>query len=366
MRRIRGERRQLVAGAVLLLAAASGRPVQGSLEGHVRDAEGRGLTGASVEALGGGPRVETDASGRFRLLRPAIPRLLVRRIGFAPETLHVASLPDTGIRVVLRRLGRALDPVVVVGHRNLIGPLAAFYRRRASGNGRFLTEDQIARRNARRMSDLLRGIPGFRVDQRRTGMSALRVRGSVAGPAVWLDGVPMSARDVDLDGIDPRTLAAMEVYSGSATVPIEFSGATGGAGTIVLWTRQGEALPRRRRAGDATAGEELAALLERETVWPADSVEARTEPLGTTPLQPIFPDSLLSAGIGGAVEVEFVVDSTGQVRRETFGVVWSTHPAFSEAVRRAVEARRFVPARRHGRAVSQLVQLPFRFVPDRD
>ena len=41
-----------------------------------------------------------------------------------------------------------------------------------------------------------------------------------------------------------------------------------------------------------------------------------------------------------------------------------THPAFVDAVRRVVEARRYVPATRQGRAVAQLVQLPYEFLPE--
>ncbi|MGH7720447.1 MAG: TonB family protein [Gemmatimonadaceae bacterium] len=70
---------------------------------------------------------------------------------------------------------------------------------------------------------------------------------------------------------------------------------------------------------------------------------------------------LHAAGATGGVVAEFVVDTAGRVELETFNVVSSTHPRFTEAVRRALPAARFTPALLAGRRVRQLVQLPFRF-----
>jgi protein TonB len=77
---------------------------------------------------------------------------------------------------------------------------------------------------------------------------------------------------------------------------------------------------------------------------------------------PQYPDSLRRAGIEGRTQVEFVVDSLGVPDMETFGTVLSTHPRFTEEVRRAVGAARFTAAVKDGRRVRQLVQLSFRFV----
>ncbi|MFM9012425.1 MAG: energy transducer TonB, partial [Gemmatimonadota bacterium] len=68
-------------------------------------------------------------------------------------------------------------------------------------------------------------------------------------------------------------------------------------------------------------------------------------------------------GMPGDVEVEFVVDATGDIRMDTFGVVSATHPQLVEAVRRSLVDCRFVPARKAGVAVAQLVQYPVRFEP---
>jgi hypothetical protein len=51
------------------------------------------------------------------------------------------------------------------------------------------------------------------------------------------------------------------------------------------------------------------------------------------------------------------------VETETFGIVSTTHPQLTEAVRQAVLDSRFHPAVLGGRRVRQVVQQPFEFVP---
>jgi TonB family protein len=357
-------------GLALALALAPGvAGAQEVLAGSVRDHFGRPLAGVEVRQIEGGRRAETDERGAFRLsvVDGSGARLEVRRIGFRPETVAVPAAGAPPLQLVLARVGTVLDPVFVHGRRDLQGPLAGFYRRMSQGNGRFLTQEQIERSTARRMSDMLRGIPGLRVDQKRTGANAYRLRGATVNPIIWVDGIPLGGGEIDLDAYDPRTFAGIEIYSGAATVPPEFTSGrsfSGAGGTIVLWTRQGQQGTRRRRPGEPSPAQVLAALLGRDEVWPVDSVDVAAALIGPAPFQPIYPDSLFNAGSGGQVEVEFVVDAAGRVRMETFGVVSSSHPSLAEAVRRAVEFRSFVPATRQGRPVPQLVQLPFAFVPD--
>lgn len=351
---------------VFVPALAGAQP---ALTGSVRDQFGRPLAGAEVRQLDGAQRTETDERGAFRLGVSVASgaRLEVRRIGFRPETVSVPATGAPPLQLVLARVGTVLDPVFVHGRRDLQGPLAGFYRRMSQGNGRFLTQEQIERSTARRMSDLLRGIPGLRVDQKRTGANAYRLRGATVNPIIWVDGIPLGGGEVDLEAYDPRTFAGIEIYSGAATVPPEFTSGrsySSSGGTIVLWTRQGQQGTRRRRPGEPSPAQVLAELLGRDEVWPVDSVEVPAALIGPAPFQPIYPDSLFNSGSGGQVEVEFVVDAAGRVRMETFGVVSSSHPSLAESVRRAVEFRSFVPATRQGRPVPQLVQLPFAFVPD--
>jgi TonB family protein len=76
---------------------------------------------------------------------------------------------------------------------------------------------------------------------------------------------------------------------------------------------------------------------------------------------PRYPLELKQAGIQGGIVAEFVIDTTGRVRRDTFRVIRATHAGFVVPVRTALEEMRFLPAERAGRRVAQLAVQPFLF-----
>ncbi len=103
-------------------------------------------------------------------------------------------------------------------------------------------------------------------------------------------------------------------------------------------------------------------MVETLTIFTSDQVDKRAEPDRGHPLDVRYPPALFAAGVAGSVLAEFVVDTSGKVEYESLGIVSSTHPLFSEAVRRALESARYTPAMRRGIAVRQIVQQPFDFV----
>ena len=74
-----------------------------------------------------------------------------------------------------------------------------------------------------------------------------------------------------------------------------------------------------------------------------------------------YPIALRDQGIEGEVLAQFVVDSSGRPRLDTFRILRSTHPAFAEAVTAWLPNARFYPAEIGGRHVAQMVQMPFTF-----
>jgi len=83
-------------------------------------------------------------------------------------------------------------------------------------------------------------------------------------------------------------------------------------------------------------------------------------------LAPEYPGSLLRDRRSGRVLTEFVVDTTGAVVPGTIGIISSSHPLFSLAAREALSQAQFLPARKGGALVRQVVQLPIEFrVPTR-
>ena len=76
---------------------------------------------------------------------------------------------------------------------------------------------------------------------------------------------------------------------------------------------------------------------------------------------PRYPPTLRAIGAQGAVEMEFVVDTTGRADLATARVISSPDERFTAAVRSALRDARFVPGRYRGRAVRTLVRRAYRF-----
>ena len=354
-------------GAVI--AAARGQQAA-SVRGSVRDSLGYPVVGAQVVVIGSPIRGETDERGEFLVSQVTGGRISVaiRRIGFRPDSVTIAvGVGQTqSVELVLHRIALDLQPVVILGRSNLLGPIAGFYDRRARGNGRFITRADIQRQNPVNLTDILRLIPGVRVESREL-RKVLRFRGSECSPLTWLDGAPLYAGSYDFDALDPRAYEGIEIYLGATGVPMQFLGnrsALNSCGTVVLWSREGQRTPPRRKSGDLSAAALIARLVEQQTVFTVSQVDVAALPDSATLARPAYPDSLFELGVGGRVVAEFVVSAEGEVQMDTFGVVTSSHVAFEEAVRRAIATQRYAPARREGRAVQQLVQQPFVFVPD--
>ncbi len=352
------------------LEAQPGAVGTGGVKGVVRDSSGTAVEGAQVFVTGSAMRGESDAEGQFLLAKasPGAMMVHVRRIGFSPDSQEVQVLAGTNVDAVftLRRLTVELTPVVVLGRRELTGRMAGFYQRMSRGHGHFITREQVERRNPANMTDLFRMIPGARVETR--GFSRqVRFRGARCAPLTWLDGSPLYAGEFDLDSVDPRTFEGIEIYSGAASVPAEFQGnrsISSSCGTVILWSRQGELRAKKRKKGEITAAAEIAQMVQQLQVFTAEQVDEQARVDSSRLVRPVYPDAMYNEMIAGRVLAEFVVDARGEVNLDTFNVVTASNPAFIDAVRWALKDQSFYPAKRKGRVVQQVVQLPFTFVPD--
>ncbi len=334
----------------------------------VRSDAGLALGGAQVRADTN--VVESDDAGVGLLLRvpPGDRWLRVRRIGYRPESLLVKTVAGKSLdtAVTLARVAIDLTPITVIGRREMRGPMAGFYQRQASGSGRFITRAEIEKRNPTNLTDILRTVPGFRIETRGF-RNNVRIRGSRCAPLVWLDGQGLFAAEFDLDSFDPRTFDGIEIYSGSASVPVEFQSnqrMNSSCGTIVLWSRRGEAREPRRKKDAQTPASLIAQWIDEGKAFGAADVD-RTAALDSTVIvRPIYPDSLFNAHAEGRVLAEFVVGTNGQMITESFSAITATHRILVEPVRAALREQHFVPAVLKGKAVQQVMQQPFNFVPD--
>lgn len=359
-----------IAGLCALAPVAVSAQAIGAIVGIVADSGGVPISGAEIVVVATGETVRSDAAGRFRVGAPGgLGALAARRLGFAPITVRVevkAAEGLTHLDIRMKALPTVLKPVVVRRDRiDYTGRLAGYYKRLETRNGGyFISRDQIDRENPRTLSQLLTHIPGINATRIRAGGGGVRMRGRTCWPIVWLDGLPMGAGEVDLDAFPPSTLQGIELYHGSTTAPLKYLAVRemSSCGTILLWSRGPDTdppapLPRPRF--------DIERMLASLAVYTSDQVDTPAAPDPRRELSVAYPSSLFAAGVGGAVVAEFVVDAAGRVEEGTFGIVSSTNPLLSEAVREAIQGAAFRPAVLHGAAVRQVVHQPF-FFPARE
>jgi hypothetical protein len=149
---------------------------------------------------------------------------------------HVVVLVRAQVMDTVRVRANAMSRTAL--GRNLV----AFEERRKIGFGKFLTQEDFAKAEGRNLLNVLTSrIPGVRIagTGRRTLVSS---RGSISFSQpqcpirVIFDGSP-DATPLDLDSIDPSTIAAAEYYT-PATLPKQFDfRGNSPCGTLLLWSR---------------------------------------------------------------------------------------------------------------------------------
>jgi hypothetical protein len=238
----------------LVPALTRRRAGDGRLSGIVVTAvEGTPLAGAIVN-IRDGPATRANDRGEWTLVgAPLGTRMLeVRAVGYYPERRPVAVVAgEPPIRTALVTLKSVLDTVMVTASRMADRFATGFAERRRTGPGRYLSPEDIARRQPVVTSDLFHMMPGLRVDRSPLGGTQINMRGIFEErclPAIYLDGHYM--RELTADDIDswvsPKDIAGIEVYT-QGTVPAEFQPGLGDCGSIVIWTKRRTTPVDRRR-----------------------------------------------------------------------------------------------------------------------
>ena len=240
--------------AVARSAVSQARPAFGIIDGVVSDTNLVPLRGAFVSMLGTTIRVGTGPNGRFRITKVPAGRYLVivKRVGYRPtsEFVEVPAGDTARLAYTLAEAagGTTLEPVVVT-EKAVAARVAEFEARRKLGQGEFMTQAEIDARNTVFASELLRKFKAVNVAQTTSsamgGYYALSHREG-GNPSVgacpmqiYLDDVPMPT-PFNLDLLpSPKDLAGIEVYSGSASIPMRFNGYNKGCGVILIWTKSG-------------------------------------------------------------------------------------------------------------------------------
>lgn len=252
-----------------LIASSSAVAAQHSLELSVADQSGQPVPFAVVW-INGGRATIADSVGRLRIaVRGDSVQVLARRIGYREASAVVATNAGSA-QLRLTRLMALLDTVRVVATPD--SPLAqrGFYDRvqrvrRGAIVGEFFSPEEIAQRDAARVSDLLRSSRYVRVATTaaggRSNVPVLLGRGG-CGMTILVDGqqlkgtveagvtgeAPGSIRggrasssgglvSVD-DLVNGRAVMAIEIYPSTANAPVELQtlGGRGSCGIVAIWT----------------------------------------------------------------------------------------------------------------------------------
>jgi TonB family protein len=272
--------------------------------------------------------------------------------------VHLPRREEAPLTVRMSRSLQLVQPVVVTAVQTEPNNNLSMVRERArtGGNGYYSFRKDFMKLDPANFTDILRRIPGVQV-QRVNGFTEVRLRGLRCRPLYWVDGQSLLGIPFDPDLLTPETIEAVEVYSSASLVPPQFQGppSAQGCGSVVIWTRHGEKPVRAPRI-DADS---IIHLLDAQRLFMASEVEVPAQVL--TMQQPEYPDSLRAAGVSGSAVVEFIIDPSGKIDRESIGIVSATHVRFADAVRTAILEATFSPARKAGRAVAQVFQLPVTF-----
>jgi hypothetical protein len=114
-----------------------------------------------------------------------------------------------------------------------------FEERRHAGRGVFITQEQIQASGAATMADVLRGVPGVRLNCRSGSCNVQMTRtGHGVCNADWVvDGA--SASMSSTPHLPVVGIVAVEIYRSPNEVPSEFLKADAQCGVIAIWTKSG-------------------------------------------------------------------------------------------------------------------------------
>jgi hypothetical protein len=244
------------------------RPRTGILTGVVTNFNGVPLKRTEVLIVNTDLKTVTNDSGVYEFLATPIGRVRViaRRIGFEPDERRVTleGNAQKQVNFELKAIPEMLDSVMI-REASGMGRLGEFWARRMTGNGAYITRDDIDRRKPHHSSDLLRTITGVKVTMGESGFDRalitmgrnaqhIAARGttslaSACRVTYYVDGSYAPGGTFHIDDMSPSTIEAIEVYRGPSETPVRFRQRDTACGVIAIWTRD----PSRKEPGGPPA-----------------------------------------------------------------------------------------------------------------
>ena len=227
---------------VLLLGLflSVGAFAQIDVKGHVKDAQGEPIIGATVRVAGTSTGTVTDFDGNFMLKAKQGAELQVSFIGYQMQTVKAAPT----LEIVLQDDATTLNDVVVIGYgvarkTDLTGSVTALKPDEKNHGLQVSAQDMIQGKIAGVNVNSASGAPGEGAQIRIRGGASLNATND---PLIVIDGMAMDANSTKgmnnpLSLVNPNDIESFTVLKDASATAIY--GSRGSNGVIVITTKRG-------------------------------------------------------------------------------------------------------------------------------
>ena len=228
-------------GLILGLFLSVGAFAQIEVKGHVKDAAGEDIIGATIRVEGTQTATVSDFDGNFVLKANEGATLVVSYVGYQNATVKAAPT----VEVTLVDDETVLQDVVVIGYGSV-------RKSDATGSVMSVEADQLNKGLATSPADLLQGkTPGVQIvtNSGAPGAGAkIRIRGGSSlsasnDPLIVIDGLPISSTEISggdmLNTINPNDIESFSILKDASATAIYGSRASNGV--ILITTKKGKA-----------------------------------------------------------------------------------------------------------------------------
>ena len=259
-----------IAGGLFLSAAVFAQ--SGTVKGHVKDASGEPIIGATIMA-NGKPVGVTDLDGNYTINVPKGTEITVTYVGMAPKKVTAAE----NLTITLEDDNKTLNEVVVIGYgvakkSDLTGSVSAL-KPDSKNKGLVVNpQDMISGKVAGVSVTSNDGTPGGAATMRIRGGSSLNASND---PLIVIDNVPIDNTGVKgvsniLSSINPQDIESFNVLKDASATAIY--GSRGSNGVIIITTKKG----RKGQAPQVSYSGSFTLSTHKKTLDVMDADEYRT------------------------------------------------------------------------------------------
>ena len=275
-------------GLILGLFLSVGAFAQIEVKGHVKDAAGEDIIGATVRVEGTETATVTDFDGNFVVKANQGADITITYIGYQPQTVKAAPT----VEVILQDDQTVLQDVVVIGYgavkkSDLTGSVTALKpdtkNKGLVVNAQDMMQGKIAGVNVTSAG----GAPGAGASIRIRGGSSLNASND---PLIVIDGVAMDNNGVKglsnpLSMVNPADIESFNVLKDASATAIY--GSRGSNGVIIITTKKGRkgmapqvsyagnvSLSHKKKTIDVMSGDEFRAFIDKSFAGQSNHDEA--------------------------------------------------------------------------------------------